>query len=267
MKSLNETKIESFSALTVHPFINFQPTLESEVVTHSLTKIFDSGWTVVTGLKDLDAAEKFLANFGELMHQYDGELRYDVKAKPEFEKFQYSQSSNTITPHTEAPVYGPPPRYLALYCHHQAKCGGGYTDFADGYRFVDSLDENYKQQIATKHVDFTGSRLPSEKRDLSVRTPILSLSPSGKPILRFSYNVFFYDDLHPVIESEGGKEADHGNQLLKDLAQLGLDFFKRQQTKILTPENSILIWDNHRMIHARSKYEDKSRHLTRYWIR
>jgi alpha-ketoglutarate-dependent taurine dioxygenase len=28
----------------------------------------------------------------------------------------------------------------------------------------------------------------------------------------------------------------------------------------------MLIWDNWRMIHARSRYTDPARHLTRYWL-
>jgi alpha-ketoglutarate-dependent taurine dioxygenase len=35
---------------------------------------------------------------------------------------------------------------------------------------------------------------------------------------------------------------------------------------VLIPENHVLIWDNQRMVHARSAYTDKRRHLTRYWI-
>ncbi len=30
-------------------------------------------------------------------------------------------------------------------------------------------------------------------------------------------------------------------------------------------DGALLIWDNQRMLHARSEYADRSRHLTRFW--
>ncbi len=255
-----------FSEMTQNPFVAKQHLSTAQTVIHSQGQIEARGWSVVTGFDGQAEAEQFLAHFGDLTPQYDGTLRYEVKAKPEFETFQYSQSSNTIQPHTEAPVFAPPPRYLALYCHYQARCGGGYTDFADGLEFIDSLPTDLKAVAAQTPIDFSGSRLPSGEKSLVVSTPMLSQGKNNKPIFRFSYNVFFYDDLHPVIESAGGREADHGNQYLKTLAQLGFDFFHQNQSKVLIPPNGLLIWDNHRMLHARSQYEDKGRHLTRFWI-
>jgi alpha-ketoglutarate-dependent taurine dioxygenase len=36
--------------------------------------------------------------------------------------------------------------------------------------------------------------------------------------------------------------------------------------QVLIPEGSMLIWDNQRLMHARSEYQDPVRHLTRYWL-
>jgi alpha-ketoglutarate-dependent taurine dioxygenase len=35
---------------------------------------------------------------------------------------------------------------------------------------------------------------------------------------------------------------------------------------VLIPEGAILLWDNQRMLHARSAYRDLRRRLTRYWL-
>lgn len=35
---------------------------------------------------------------------------------------------------------------------------------------------------------------------------------------------------------------------------------------VLIPENAILVFDNHRMAHARPAYQDPGRRLTRYWL-
>lgn len=50
------------------------------------------------------------------------------------------------------------------------------------------------------------------------------------------------------------------------IAELGETFFNNNLISILIPEKSILIWDNQRLMHARVRYTDTSRHLTRYWL-
>lgn len=51
------------------------------------------------------------------------------------------------------------------------------------------------------------------------------------------------------------------------MAIQGLKFFQKHHVKVLIPDNSLAIWDNYRMIHGRSCYQDTNRHLTRYWIK
>lgn len=132
---------------------------------------------------------------------------------------------------------------------------------------METLDDSTRRRLTSENIDFAGSRFPDQERSLAVRSPILSLASNGKPIFRFSYNAFYYEDLHPVIESEGGRESPTGNPFLKELATQGLQFFRSNCDEVLVPENGLLIWDNHRLLHARSKYDDKARHLVRYWVK
>jgi hypothetical protein len=53
---------------------------------------------------------------------------------------------------------------------------------------------------------------------------------------------------------------------LGDIAQLAERFFYDKVIPVLIPESSMLIWDNQRLMHARSEYQDPVRHLTRYWL-
>jgi alpha-ketoglutarate-dependent taurine dioxygenase len=48
------------------------------------------------------------------------------------------------------------------------------------------------------------------------------------------------------------------------LAHRVSDLFHELRTSVLIPDGSLLIWDNQRMLHGRSEYLDRSRHLTRF---
>ncbi len=83
-----------------------------------------------------DDDREVVARFGTIIPQYDGQLSYDVAYRPGFDDFLYSKSLNPIGPHTEAPLFTPPPRLLALFCRRQARCGGGATLLADARSFL-----------------------------------------------------------------------------------------------------------------------------------
>ena len=89
---------------------------------------------------DLAAAEELVRSVGELIPQYNGSLTHEVTYRPGNDHRAYSQSANTILAHTEAPGWHPSPAYLALFCHRQARCGGGHTDLLDVRRLVAALD-------------------------------------------------------------------------------------------------------------------------------
>ena len=35
---------------------------------------------------------------------------------------------------------------------------------------------------------------------------------------------------------------------------------------MLAPDASLVVFDNWRMLHSRTRFEDRGRHLTRYWV-
>lgn len=98
-----------------------QFTKHCQLITNIKRQLITRGWTVVRGLKTCEEITNLLSYLGELMPQYTGHITHTVKAIVGSENYQYSHSANTIQPHTEAPVYVTPPRYLALHCHKQAQ--------------------------------------------------------------------------------------------------------------------------------------------------
>ncbi|MNI17389.1 Taurine catabolism dioxygenase TauD, TfdA family [compost metagenome] len=175
---------------------------------------------------------------------------------------------NGIGPHTEAPVYGPPPRYLALHCHKQATCGGGHTGLVDGYAFLKSLEHTepeLREWLDDTPVEFVATAKPGEPAQTRVREYILTPTAEGD-IFRFSYNQFHYGDVNPSEEALQQSQVANNTSPLARFAVLGEAYFVEHNVPVLIPDGCMLIWDNWRMIHARSRYTDPARNLTRYWL-
>ncbi|MDU6749943.1 MAG: hypothetical protein E6447_20000, partial [Bradyrhizobium sp.] len=85
------------------------------------TLLASRGWAVLaSGEIDADPAVT-LRRLGTIVPQYDGRVSFDVTYRPGYDDAPYSQSMNALGAHTEAPGFMPLPKYLALYCHRQAR--------------------------------------------------------------------------------------------------------------------------------------------------
>ncbi|TKC87765.1 branched-chain amino acid aminotransferase [Trinickia terrae] len=224
------------------------------------------GWTVLLPQALEPGVRATLAQFGAIVPQYNGQDTWEVKAKPGFEKVPYSQSRNGIGPHTEVPVGAPPPRYLALHCHRQARCGQGHTRLADGVAFCSSLDPELQRFVRETPVTFAATLAPGATPRQTLTVPIMG-SDGGRPVFRFSYNQFLYGDVNPSEAAlDDASARPDANAPLVRLATLAAAYFESHAVPVLIPDGHLLIWDNHRLIHSRSAFSDPERHLTRYWL-
>ncbi|MEU6051720.1 TauD/TfdA family dioxygenase [Streptomyces xanthochromogenes] len=235
------------------------------VITPRTKELLDQGYTLLEGVTTDDEAAEALRDLGTLVPQYDGQLRYQVKAAPGFEDRRYSKSTNTILVHTEAPGWNPPPRYLALHCRVQAKCGSGQTELADAYAFTASLSQAERDVVHGESIDWVGHNTGGTGT-AGVRRPVVERTPEGRDIVRFSYNLLTAGHYDPPVDAEVAHEELPLGALGAELAVRAEAFFRENKVSVLIPENSILVWDNQRMLHARSSYTDARRHLTRYWL-
>lgn len=222
------------------------------------------GWVILApGLIDT-TPRRTVERFGRLLPQYDGSLHWEVTPKAGFEALPYSQGRQGIGPHTEAPAQPLPPRYLVLHCQRQARCGGGHTLLADGIAFC---ERHVGMAHSTGHpIEFVAPPVPGSHSRQVIQSPMLSLV-NGQPLFRFSDNQFRYGNVNPSAEdlraAQGGSPRDEDLLRLADLAER---FHAEEGLALLVPDGAMLIWDNHRLMHARSRFEDSARHLTRYWI-
>ncbi|WP_440074112.1 TauD/TfdA family dioxygenase [Streptosporangium sp. OZ121] len=233
------------------------PTLRSpDIDHHDHHRLREQGHVLLSGPFGTAAAVAMLRRIGRLVPQHGGGLAHRVVATSGFERRRYSKSTNAIGVHTEAPGWDPPPRYLALYCHTQAGCGGGHTDLVDGRAFLATLPPETVEKMRSQDVAFPAGR------GGFLRRPLLVSADDGEDILRFSYNLLTYGDTEPCLGAEPSLEGSFGG----GLAVLAEEFRVRHRTRVLIPEGGLLVWDNWRMLHARLAYRDARRRLTRYWL-
>jgi hypothetical protein len=228
-------------------------------------ELLDQGYTLIEGITSDEEAAEALRPFGELIPQYDGELRYQVKAAPGFEDRRYSKSTNTILVHTEAPGWSPPPQYLALHCRVQATCGSGHTELADARAFLSGLDEADTLAVRERQIDWVGHNTAGTGTE-GVRSPVVESTADGREIIRFSYNLLTAGHYDPPVDAVPDPARLPLGRLGLELAERAAEFFREYKVSVLIPENAVLVWDNQRMLHARSEYRDARRHLTRYWL-
>lgn len=224
---------------------------------HAFASLDRDGYVVIEGIGSQDAAESFVRGIGELIPQYSGSLTHHVTYRPGHDHLAYSQSTNTILAHTEAPGWEPSPAYLALYCHRQARCGGGHTDLLDIRAVLERVDDAELALLTQHEMHFPGP--------LGGTTTRMIAGDGDRTVVRFSYNLLTSADYDPVLAADIDVARLPLGEAGRALARRVSDLFSELRTSVLIPDGALLIWDNQRMLHARSAYTDRARHLTRFW--
>ncbi|WP_328647459.1 TauD/TfdA family dioxygenase [Amycolatopsis sp. NBC_00348] len=220
----------------------------------------EHGYVVLRDVGGQDSAAEVLGRIGELIPQYSGSPTHEVTYRAGNDGRSYSQSANTILAHTEAPGWDPSPAYLALYCHRQARCGGGHTDLLDVETLLPMLTEEEAALLVEPELVFPAA----DGRRL--RTTMLGSAAGGRRLLRFSFNLLTAGDYDPPLAAAPVEGELPLGPAGRALAHRVSDLFAEFRTRILIPDDGLLVWDNQRMLHARSSYQDKRRHLTRFWV-
>lgn len=188
---------------------------------------------------------------GPLIPQYAGELVRDIRPDPAFSNATPSAYNTAeLTPHTEwyeSP--GLPPRYVALWGVHASEGPGGETTLADGYGLLRHFSEEDRKRFMKVSYEW---RLPArrtpENVELAATSPILQRH-GGVDVLRFSTNDLRVSD-----------------ELSAEYVRVGVRYFRENCVAVKVQKGGLLVWDNWRMLHSRTAFEDKRRHLRRVLI-
>jgi alpha-ketoglutarate-dependent taurine dioxygenase len=226
---------------------------ESTLTTEVTNRVSRHGYVYVHDVPDSFDHADFIATFGDFMPQYDGKLIWDIKAEAGMDDIYHSRNTRSLVPHTEAYEFsGQPPRYLALWCVKRAAGEGGATTIADGYELLKTFSEADRELMyESKYEWHSSDGLARKGIHFSSSHPILEKSLSGRTVMRYSYNnVTCGDD----------------DALLRRYIDRGAEFFEASCEAVYMDRNGMLIWDNWRMLHSRTAFQDRERHLKRVLI-
>lgn len=225
--------------------LSSQNLFSSEALIHCKKKLKKQGYINFMDLPEDFDHVRFLQQFGTFIPQFDGKtLIWSVKYEPKSIGYG-SLTFGALPPHTEGyELEGLPPKYLALWCVKPAECGGGQTTLADGYAFFASLTKEEQHQLCRTICEFrTDERVAYH--------PIYDLITNPmEPIIHFSTKYL----------------VDKGDPFIIEIRHRFGDFFKTNFEKIVYKKNSLVLWDNWRMLHARTDYKDPTRELKRVFL-
>ncbi|WP_112263241.1 TauD/TfdA family dioxygenase [Lentzea terrae] len=195
---------------------------------------------------------RFATSFGTPMPQYDGELVWDLRPQPDLDDVYDSRNTRALVPHTEGyELDTQPPQFVVLWCVRPAQGEGGETLLADGKSFVDGLAAEDRARLASEKFDWRSSEgLARQGIELNATHPALE-EVNGRLLIRFSEN-------NVLAGSDTG--------LLERYVKEGRTYFDEACFGVRLDIGDLLIWDNWRMLHSRSAFTDRRRHLRRMLI-
>lgn len=199
-----------------------------------------------------DSSGQTLEKLSQLMgkihtHDTQGRVLWDVicGGTNGNEQLAISHQDNEFLMHTDCSYEYNVPDYFGLQVIQPDKIGGGVNLLVDGHILVQQLSEKSLQVLQNEKVKI---RVPTEfKKD----TDAVNVAIIGK-----NFDIQYRGDL---IE----------RHLLSEEQHVALDEFESLcysptiARSIFLEKNTILIIDNKRFLHARTRIKDRSRHLKR----
>lgn len=213
--------------------------------------LVDHGYVYLYNVPDNFDHLALLKELGDFMPQYDGKVIWDLTPEPNMDDVYHSRNTRALVPHTEAYEYPfLPPRYLALWCVKPAAGPGGETTLADGRTFLSGFNLADQELMRSRQYHWVSSEgLARKNIRVESHHPILEQHDQDT-VMRYSYN--------NVERVEDG--------FIRRYLEAGLEFFDREHLAIRIERNGLLVWDNWRMLHSRTAFKDRGRHLKRVLI-
>jgi alpha-ketoglutarate-dependent taurine dioxygenase len=168
------------------------------------------------------------------------DLRVDNSTNRNTDQLGYTDAP--VEPHTDQPFLVEPPRYQLLQSIHEAEVGGEsyLVDGLAAARHLESIDADAFALLVRTPVTFHRRQRAFERVAVS---PILTFTPRFR--IRYSYFTVAPHKL-PFAEMEGWYRAkDRFARLVRD---------PRHQVRFTLEPGDFLLYDNHRMLHARTGF-------------
>jgi alpha-ketoglutarate-dependent taurine dioxygenase len=201
--------------------------------------------------------------------QRTGRVAWDVKARPaggnDTRFVTFSERVGSADMHTDSSFYPMPEEHFILYVVRAAECAGGHSLLVDGESIHAALQHTAAGRAAYALLRETPVpfRVPSvyAANDESVEYHVAPVFGAPRRAGdRFTLR-WRYDAIRkglagcPSMSSPALLDA---LEIMNDVAEEGAARFREQ-----LPTDTLMICDNHRMLHGRTTYTDEQRHLIR----
>lgn len=219
----------------------------------TISQLSEEGFIYLEDLGEQFNYIEFVQNFGKLSTQYGGDVLWTIQSNDKFKNVYHSMNSQELFPHTEYyESQGLPPRYLALWCVNPGDRGEGFTYLADTYPFFDSIkDKKLEKKLYNIPLRFSSTEgLKLENHNLDAFHPLIDLCNLGNKIIRYSAQCMHTSQ----------------NQDINDVINEFKRHIDKNTEQIEWKKNSLLVWDNYRMVHSRGSFTNPKRELKRLWI-
>lgn len=170
------------------------------------------------------------------------DLRTDNTTNANTDQLGYTDSA--IGLHTDQPFLDHPPHYQLLQGIRAAD-RGGETELADGeaaYRYLASIDSEAAELLRTTPVRFHRKQKQFEREVVS---PIVSVDDSGRIRIRSSYFTVAPYQVSFANMTAWYRAHDRFSRLIRD---------PRYHYRFAIRPGDVLVYDNHRMLHARTAF-------------
>lgn len=204
--------------------------------------------------------------------QRTGRVAWDVRARPIEEidgRFTtFSERIGSADMHTDSSFYPMPEEQFILYVVNAARCDGGHSLLVDGEDIFEALQRTEAGRkafdlLSTTPVPF---RVPAiyAAGDNNVEVHVAPVfGPSRRPGTRFTMR-WRYDSIKKGLDARPDLDTPElraALALMNEVAEHGAVRFKDQ-----LPTDTLMLADNHHMLHGRTTYTDERRHLIRIRI-
>jgi alpha-ketoglutarate-dependent taurine dioxygenase len=204
--------------------------------------------------------------------QRTGRVAWDVRARPVEQSggrfTTFSERVGSADMHTDSSFYPMPEEQFILYVVNAARCDGGHSLLIDGEDIYLALQETAEGRAAFELLSTTPVpfRVPAvyAAGDENVEVHVATVfGPSTRPGARFTMR-WRYDSIEKGMAARPDlvtPELRAALALMNDVAETKAARFKDQ-----LPTDTLLLVDNHHMLHGRTTYTDERRHLIRIRI-
>lgn len=171
------------------------------------------------------------------------DLRTDNTTNQNTDQLGYTDAA--IEAHTDQPFLEQPPRYQLLHCLRPAAVGGDnyVVDGLAAARYLGALDAEALRTLRSTSVHFHRRQRAFESL---VVAPILSLREDGEFMIRYSYFTMAPQRL-PFSQMDGWYRA------YRRFAAIVRS--PAHQYRLRLEAGDFLLYDNHRMLHARTAFQ------------